>query len=104
MRNNRRLGLLAAALQRPALLTRETMALRWTPQTLADGTVTNYSLEWYVGAHEGQREVYHPGAQSRVSSLLWLAPDEGIAVSILGHLEQVNGLGLARQLREIAGR
>jgi len=98
------LGAFAASLQRHALLSRDMTGRMWTPQVLADGSVTTYGLGWYVGTHDGRREVYHPGTQARVSSLVWLAPDHGVAVVILGNLEQVNFLPLARQLGKIAGK
>lgn len=96
------LGAFVAALQRHALLSQTMTEQMWTPQTLADGSVTTYGFGWYVGAHGGRREVYHPGSQARVSSIVWLSPDDGVAVAIVGNLEQVAWLGLARRLGEIA--
>ena len=96
------LAAFAAALQRGTLLSPATMALMWTPQTLTDGSATSYGLGWYVGTANGRREVYHPGTQAKVSSMLWLSPDDDIAVVILGNLEQLNFLSLARQLGALA--
>jgi hypothetical protein len=74
----------------------------WTQQKLASGSSTPYGLGWCVDKFEGRSEVYHPGTQARVSALLWLSPDDGVAVAILCNLEHLNFLSLARQLGKVA--
>ena len=95
------LAAFTAALQRPGLVSADSKAQMWTAQSLADGTATPYGLGWSVGRWRERREILHAGSQPQVSSLLWLLPDQGLAIVMLGNLEQVNFVSLARQLADI---
>lgn len=88
-------ALLAGRLVRPA-----TLASMWTEQRTTGGDPTGYGFGFRVGAHAGHREVSHGGAQARVSTLLYLRPDDGIAVAVLCNLERVALLPLARAIAD----
>ena len=96
------LAAFAAAVQGPGLLTAGSKTLMWTPQKLAAGTETAYGLGWNIGRWRERREIYHTGSQPKTSSLVWLLPDDTLAIVILGNLEQVNFMSLAQQLGGIA--
>jgi serine beta-lactamase-like protein LACTB len=98
------LAAFAAALQSGKLLSAQTRDIMWTPQKLADRTLTDYALGWHVGVQNGQREIYHSGSQASTSSFIYLQPDQRMAVAILSNLEQVDFLSLARQIAAAAGR
>ncbi len=94
---------LLLALSRGEVLKDATRELLFTPQPLADGKPTSYALGWrvHVGA-AGRREVWHTGAQQRVSTILYGVPEEGFAVAIFCNLEGVKGLlEVARELRKL---
>ncbi len=86
------------ALQDGVLLRRETLATMWTPGTLRDGKATTYGLGFGVGSHQGRRVISHSGAQSRVSTVMHMLPDQRIAVVLLCNLEGVRLGPLARDL------
>jgi serine beta-lactamase-like protein LACTB len=94
----------AAALQTGVLLKPETLKLMFTRQKLKNGTLTGFGLGFVLGAHRRQREVYHLGGQPRVSTLLYMRPDRGLAVVLLTNLEGVGNplLDLARQIADLA--
>jgi CubicO group peptidase (beta-lactamase class C family) len=98
------LAAFAAALQNDKLLSAPTRELMWTPQKLADGTVTDYALGWHVGAHNGHREVYHSGSQARTSSFLYLQPENRVAVVVLSNIEQLDFLSLARKIADASAQ
>jgi hypothetical protein len=82
------------------LLKPETLQAALAPQKLRDGRLTGYGLGWVVGRHRRRREAYHVGGQPEVSTVLYVLPDQAVAIAILADLEGVeNGLlDLARQL------
>jgi CubicO group peptidase (beta-lactamase class C family) len=94
------LAAFAAALQKGKLLSAPTRELMWTPQKLADGTVTDYALGWHVGMQNGHREIYHSGSQARTSSFLYLQPENGLAIVVLSNLEQVDFHAMVRRIVE----
>lgn len=98
------LAAFAAALQDDRLLSARFKDVMWTPQTLADGSLTVHSLGWFVGTRDKRREAYHAGTQARTSSFVYLLPDESSAVAILSNLEQVDHLELARRLADVWAR
>lgn len=91
----------ALALQDGRLVRAETLAAMWSPQQTRAGKVLDYGLGFGLGRHAGRREVSHSGAQARVSTLLYLLPDQGLVVVLLCNLERVRLLPLARRLGEI---
>jgi serine beta-lactamase-like protein LACTB, mitochondrial len=94
----------AAALGGGALLNRESLVAMLTSQREKGGRPTGYGLGLELGASGKRREAWHTGGQERVSTVVFLVPDEGLGVAVLTNLE---GLGrelvaLARRLAEIA--
>lgn len=97
----------ALALHSGALLTKEAREQMFARQRTRDGKLTGYGLGWAVGAERRRRrEVYHIGGQPRVSTVLYVLPDSGVAVVLLANLEGVGGslLDLARQVAETVMR
>ena len=96
----------ALALHSGALLKKETREQMFVRQRTRDGKPTGYGLGWAVGTGRGRREVYHIGGQPRVSTVLYLHPDSGVAVVFLANLEGAGTplLDLARQVADIVGR
>ena len=82
-----------------ALLTRDSREQMFTRQKGRDGKLTGYGLGWTVDGVRGRREVYHVGGQPRVSTVLYMRPDQDVAVVLLANLEGVSAplLELARQ-------
>jgi serine beta-lactamase-like protein LACTB, mitochondrial len=93
----------ALGLHSGALLKKETREQMFVRQRTRDGKPTGYALGWTVGSERGRREVYHIGGQPRVSTVLYMLPDSGVAVVCLSNLEGVGAplLDLARQVAEI---
>ena len=74
----------ALALHSGALLTKEAREQMFARQRTRDGKLTGYGLGWAVGAERRRRrEVYHIGGQPRVSTVLYVLPDSGVAVVLL---------------------
>jgi serine beta-lactamase-like protein LACTB len=96
----------ALALPSGALLKNETREQMFVRQRTRDGKATGYGLGWAVGTQRGRREAYHIGGQPRVSTILYILPDSGVAVVFLTNLEGVGTplLELARQVAEIVQR
>lgn len=92
----------AQALMAGRLLRPESVQELWTVQHTADGTATGYGLGFGVDEHDGRRAVSHSGAQARVSTALYLLPDQQVAVAILGNLEGVRWMPVARALAAAA--
>ena len=93
----------AIALHSGELLRPETREQMFTRQRTRDGKTTGFGLGWAVDARRGRREVYHIGGQPKVSTVLYLLPDSGVAVVLLSNLEGVGNslLDLARQVADI---
>jgi serine beta-lactamase-like protein LACTB, mitochondrial len=94
----------ATALQGGLLLKPETLKLMLARQKLKNGTPTGFGLGFVIGSYRRHREVYHLGGQPRVSTLLYMRPDQGLAVVLLTNLEGVGNplLDLARQIADLA--
>lgn len=84
------------------LVARETLAAMWTPQQTSGGEVLTYGLGLRVDEHDGRRAVMHSGAQSRVSTMFYTLPDDGVVVAVLCNLERVRLAGLAQKLAALA--
>lgn len=93
----------AQALLAGRLVAEATLQTMWTEQHTTGGALTGYGLGFRVGAHQGRREVSHSGAQSRVSTLLYLRPDDEVVVAILCNLEGQRFLPLARAIADQVG-
>ncbi len=96
----------AIALRRGVLVRKETLEQMWTRQKTRDGQEISYGLGWNLSQYRGQREVFHTGGQPRVSTLLYMRPDQGIAVVLMSNLEGARLIELARQIadRLVEGR
>jgi CubicO group peptidase (beta-lactamase class C family) len=86
------------------LVSPETREQMLTRQRTRDGRVTGFGLGFTLGERAGQREAWHTGGQERVSTVLYLRPDAGLAVAILANLEKVQQeiLDLARRVADLA--
>jgi len=96
----------ALALHSGVLLKKESREQMLVRQRTRDGKPTGYGLGWAVGAERARREVYHIGGQPRVSTVLYLLPESGVAVVFLTNLEGAGTplLELARQVAGIVAR
>ena len=86
------------------LVSPETREQMLTRQRTRDGRATGFGLGFTLGERAGQREAWHTGGQERVSTVLYLRPDAGLAVAILANLEKVQQeiLDLARRVADLA--
>jgi CubicO group peptidase (beta-lactamase class C family) len=86
------------------LVSPETLRRMLTPQKTRDGRATGFGLGLTIGSRGGRREAWHTGGQERVSTVLYLRPDAGLAVAILANLEKVlpQALDLARRVADLA--
>jgi CubicO group peptidase (beta-lactamase class C family) len=91
----------AAAVETYKLLKRETTEQMFTIQKSGDGKETRYGLGWIVGTHAGTRAVSHSGAQQRVSTILHMLPERGMAVTVLANVESVRLESLALQISDV---
>lgn len=84
------------------LVSATSLAQMWTEQTTSDGKPVGYGLGFQLGTKDGRRVVSHGGAQSRVSTMLYMLPDERVVVVVLCNLEKVRLQPLAARLAELA--
>ncbi|HEX8160440.1 MAG TPA: serine hydrolase domain-containing protein [Pyrinomonadaceae bacterium] len=91
----------AVALQTAKVLRRETVEQMYTSQQTRDGKPTNYGFGFSVASVGGQRYVGHSGAQQRVSTILQMAPDKGVAVVIMVNVEETRLTPLANQILDV---
>jgi CubicO group peptidase (beta-lactamase class C family) len=94
------------ALQGGALLQKETLARMMTRQSTREGKLTGSGLGVFLGEREGVREAWHTGGQPQVSTVLYMRPDQRVAVALLTNLEGIGPalLDLARQIATLATR
>ena len=88
----------AVALMDGKLMRDETREQMWTEQKTTAGKPVGYALGFGVRSRDGKRWVQHSGAQSRVSTMLCMLPDERIAVAVLCNLEGVRLGGVAQEI------
>jgi serine beta-lactamase-like protein LACTB len=98
----------AIAVQMGVLVTKATLEQMFTPQKTQSGQDVPFGLGWVIAAPHGQKEVWHLGGGQGVSTILYMRPEQGLAVGILIN---VNGLAtpltaapildLARRIAEI---
>jgi CubicO group peptidase (beta-lactamase class C family) len=86
------------------LLRRRTLQEMLTPQKTRSGRVTGFGLGITLTVHGGKREAWHMGGQERVSGVLYMRPESGLAVALLSNLEGVGTplLQLARRIADLA--
>ena len=88
----------AQALTDGKLVSRQTLETMWTQQRTRDGSAIDYALGFRVGSHGGRRVAFHGGAQSRVSTVLYLLPDARVVIVLLCNLEKVRLQPLAQRI------
>lgn len=91
----------AAAIQTERLLKRETLEQMFAGLKTSDGKETSYALGWGVNTRDGQRIIGHSGAQQRVSTILHMRPDQGLAVVLMANLEGARLSDLAMRVGDI---
>jgi len=95
------------ALASGSLLRRETLAQMLASQRTRDGRTTGYGLGLNVAAVVAgkRREAWHTGGQERVSTVVFLVPDDGLSVVVLCNLEGVGSdlVALSRRIVSIVG-
>lgn len=96
------LAQLGSALLGDRLLRPDTRATMFTSLQTRDGRPTGYGLGFRIGTLGERRAVYHSGAQSRVSTMWFLLPDEQVVVAVLCNLERTELGPLARELAGLA--
>lgn len=96
----------AMALQGGVLLHKDTLARMMTRQATREGRLTGSGLGVFLGERDGVREVWHTGGQPRVSTVLYMRPEQRLSVVLLTNLEGIGPslLDLARQIAGIATR
>jgi len=92
------LARVAQALLAGQLIRRETLEQMWQEQRTTAGEGTGYGLGFSLRTLDGERQVGHSGAQSRVSTNLQLLPDRGVGAVVLCNLQGVKLGGLMRRL------
>lgn len=90
-----------AALLAGRLLRPETLAVAWTEQQTRDGAGTGYGLGFRVDTRSGRRTIGHSGAQSRVSTMLLMLPEQQVVVVLLCNLQGVRLGSLAQQIVDL---
>jgi CubicO group peptidase (beta-lactamase class C family) len=98
------LAKLAVAMQTAKVLKKDTVEQMYTSQQTRDGKATNYGFGWSVATINGQRYVGHSGAQQRVSTILQMFPDKGIAVVIMVNVEDTKLTPLANQIIDVLSK
>jgi CubicO group peptidase (beta-lactamase class C family) len=89
------------ALTGGALLKKETLAQMLSSQKTREGRLTSYGLGLNVSGPGRRREAWHTGGQERVSTVVYVQPDAGIVVALLGNLEHASLTDLARRLARL---
>jgi CubicO group peptidase (beta-lactamase class C family) len=83
------------------LLNKEGLAQMLTSMRTREGRLTSYGLGLNVSGPGRRREAWHTGGQERVSTVLYVQPDPGIAVALLGNLQHASLTDLARRLADL---
>ena len=58
-------------------------------------------LRTWLAYRNGEKEIWHPGGQQRVSTALYIVPSKQFAIAILSNLENVPVTALAREISDI---
>ena len=98
----------AMAVATGGLVTKTTLAQMFTRQKTRDGQDIPFGLGWVVGVRKAQKEVWHLGGAQGVSTILFMRPEQGLAVVLLLNMGGLSTpaatapiLELARQVAEI---
>ena len=86
------LVIMAAGLLNHSFLKKETVALLFTPQLLANGTNTNYGFGWRVGTDtKGRNIIHHGGSINGGRTFLLIYPNNNLIIAITANaLEGTN--------------
>jgi D-alanyl-D-alanine carboxypeptidase len=77
-----------AALDSGSLLTVKSKELWWTPNSLNDGTTTDYGFGWRMGGSAGRKTVGHSGSTSGFSASLLRFPEPKLTVIVLTNTDE----------------
>ncbi len=91
----------AIAVQTGALVKKETLDLMWTPEKTRDGHEIPYGLGWGLSKRNGLKEVAHTGGQQRISTILYMIPEKGLAAVVMSNLEEARLVSLAHQIADL---
>ncbi|HEY6552881.1 MAG TPA: serine hydrolase domain-containing protein [Vicinamibacteria bacterium] len=91
----------AQALGGVPLLKKEGLAQMLTSMRTREGRMTSYGLGLNVSGPGRRREAWHTGGQERVSTVLYVQPDPGISVVLLGNLQHASLTDLARRVADL---
>ena len=80
------------------LVKRATRDVMWTPQKLADGTLSYYALGWGTGKDLGVPDVGHGGGQQGTSTFIMMAPEQRAGVVVLINMDGGDASSLATDL------
>jgi CubicO group peptidase (beta-lactamase class C family) len=83
------------------LLKKETLAQMLTSMKTRDGRPTSYGFGLNVSGPGRRREAWHTGGQERVSTVLYLQPDNGLVVVLLSNLQHASLTDLARRVADL---
>lgn len=86
-----------AALLAGRLVRAQTRDAMFTEQKARDGKPTGYGLGFDIRTVDSRREVSHTGGQARVSTVLYMLPDQDLVVVLLSNLENAGLRDVARQ-------
>ena len=92
-------ALLAGKLLQPASVA--TMWMPLPPRDATAGQPHDYGLGFRIAEVAGRRVVSHSGAQARVSTILYLLPEQGVVIALLCNLEKVRLQPLAVRIAEL---
>jgi CubicO group peptidase (beta-lactamase class C family) len=90
----------AQALQRGALLRKETLQQMLAPLKTKDNQDSPY-FGWYIRERKGEKVLTHSGSQQGTSTYLYIAPGKGFALALMANMEDVNQGELASQIAAI---
>jgi CubicO group peptidase (beta-lactamase class C family) len=77
----------ALAVNRGALVKKETVQLMFTPQKLKTGAATTYGMGFAAGNFQGHATIGHGGGQQGITTYLQLLPGDNAAIAIMTNLE-----------------
>jgi serine beta-lactamase-like protein LACTB, mitochondrial len=92
----------AIAVQTGALVNKATLTRMFTRQSTRDGQDIPFGLGWMVDVQNGQKEVWHTGGLQGVSTILYMRPEHGFALTLLVNLEGLVTPSRASPIIELA--
>jgi CubicO group peptidase (beta-lactamase class C family) len=92
----------AIAVQTGALVNKATLTQMFTRQSTRDGQAIPFGLGWLVDVQNGQKEVWYTGGLQGVSTILYMRPEHGFALTLLVNLEGLVTPSRASPIIELA--